>query len=159
MSTLHFSLSAAMPPTGVALKLSMFKIIFCTKSSVTCWKINFSLISLFHLILSTLGWALITFCTSSKVFALLLLSLSSSKSLVILIKKLFIIVASCFLFETRFPFSLRKNLFQFDSLLLKYEIIVCQNILLSNKSLLFKFWKYSLLVLRSRFTQKFRCFL
>ena len=66
----------------------------------------------------TLGQALKTFRTSSK--ALLLLPSLSLKSLVVLIKKFFIIVANCFSFVTRLPFSLRKSLFEFDPLLLKY---------------------------------------
>ena len=65
----------------------------------------------------------------------------AGKPLVILIKKLFIIVANCFSFETRFPFPLRRSLFEFSPLLLKYGLIVFQNFLLSDKSCMFKFWK------------------
>ena len=36
ISTADLSMSAGVSPTVVALKLSMFKIIFHTKSSVTC---------------------------------------------------------------------------------------------------------------------------
>ena len=117
ISTVNFSISAGMSLTRLALKLSRFKTVFHTKSPVTCWKKLFSLILMFLLVLSTLGWALKTFRTSSKVFALLLLSFCSS--LVVLIKKLFIIPASCFSFQTRMPFSLRKSLFEFNLLLLK----------------------------------------
>ena len=60
------------------------------------------------------------FSTSSKVFPLLSLSLLVLEPLLKLIKKLFIILADCFSFETRFRFSLRRSLLDFTPLLEKY---------------------------------------
>ena len=83
-------------PVDVALKLSRFKNNFSHQFFGAWWKENVSLILMFLLILSTHGWPLKTYSTSFKVFTLQLLPSFSSKSLVILIKKLFIIVPSCF---------------------------------------------------------------
>ena len=127
------------------------------------FRYNFSLVLTVHLLLSILGWELKASITSSKLFILFSLSSFSSKPLVVLIKKLFVIVANCFSFETRFPFSLRRSLFQFSPLLIKYSLIVSQNFLLSDKSRMFKFWKFFFFFLgftqHSRFKQKFLCFL
>ena len=81
------------------------------------------------------------------------------KLFVILMKNLFIMKASCFSSETSFPFSLSSILFEFIPLLLNYGLIIFQNLLLSDKSFKFRFWKYSFLVLRSSVTQKLCCFL
>ena len=104
-------------------------------------KYFFWLISILLLTLWTLGWTLKTFSTFSREFALLLLPSFRSKFLVILIKKLSTIVASCFLFEARLSFFLWRSLFQFNHLLLKYGLIVFQNFLLSYRYLRFKLWK------------------
>ena len=53
----------------------------------------------------------------------------------------FIIEASSILFETSSPFSLSSILFEFNPLLLKYGLIVFQNLLLSDKSFTFRFPK------------------
>ena len=45
---------------------------------------------------------------------------SSSKALVTLIQKLFIIVGNCFSFEITFPLSLQKSLFELSPLLVNY---------------------------------------
>ena len=140
ISSVDFSISAGISTTGVALEPSMFKMIWYTKFSGTGWNENYSLVLTVLLILSILGWELKESSTSSKVFALFHY-LFSSKLLVILIKKLFIIVANCFLFETRFPFSLRRNLFEFIPLLLKHVLVVFLIFLLLDKSRMFKFWK------------------
>ena len=72
---------------------------------------------------------------------ILSLSSVSSKPLVILIKKLFIIMANCFSFGTRFSFSLWRSSFEFSPLFVKCGLIVFQNILLLDKSRMFKFRK------------------
>ena len=87
ISTVDFRISAGMSPTGVALEASRLKIVSRIKSSGIGWNENFSLVLMVLLIISILGWELKTSSTSSKVFALLVLSFSS-KPLVILIKKL-----------------------------------------------------------------------
>ena len=61
----------------------------------------------------------LTLRTSSRLLSLPLLTFFSSKSVTILIKKLFIMVASSFSSETRLPFSFNKSLFEFKPLLLK----------------------------------------
>ena len=71
MSTADFNISAGMSSTFVALELSRFKVISHTKSSGIGWTENFSLVLTVLLILSTLGWELKAYSTSSKVFELL----------------------------------------------------------------------------------------
>ena len=127
-------------------------------SLLICWKENFFIvfISFFNLIKAQV----------KKFFLRMLFKVtgglpwSSFKFylFVILMKSLFIIEASCFSSETNSPFSLSNILFEFNSLLLKYGLMVFRNLLLSDKSFKFRFWKYSFFVLRRSVTQKFRCF-
>ena len=50
-------------------------------------------------------------------------------------------MANCFSFGARFSFSLWRSSFEFSPLFVKYGLIVFQNILLLDKSRMFKFRK------------------